>query len=129
MRRGVMLWGPLCGLVAIVSACGSGGDSDVDPVTTTTLSPAAQAAGREVCEAVFTDPSMLPSLERAGEAGPQLGRIVEDLVALEAEDAESGVTREEVVARLTTSLEAFEIVCENDYGVVAPPNYLDTSGS
>lgn len=122
----VTRWGALGWLIAVFSACG-GGEGDVDRVTTTTLSPAAREAGREVCEAVFTDPRTLPSLERAREAGPQLGTIVEDLVALEAEDEAGGVTREEAVARLTTALESFQILCEDDYGVPAPPNYLDLS--
>ncbi len=126
MRRSMALLGPLLALVAIFPACG--GDDEGPPrVTTTTLAPAAAAAGREVCGAVFADATKLPSLDRAREAGPQLGRIVEDLAALKADDTAGQLTREAAVDRLTVLLEAFEIVCDDVYGVSAPPDYLDLS--
>ncbi|MDP8954545.1 MAG: hypothetical protein M3N37_06450 [Actinomycetota bacterium] len=122
MKRGVVVLGPLLG-VAVISACGGGGDADADRVTTTTLSPEAQVAGREVCESLFSDPNTVPSLERARVAGPQLAAIVEELGVVVAEKDRGGLTREQFVARLTTLLPAFEIVCEDDYGVVAPPGF------
>lgn len=124
--HGPKLLSVLLAVVTMASACGGGGD-EPDRPTTTTLAPVARAAGVEVCNALFADPRTIPSLERAREAGPQLGRIIEDLEALQAEDAAGTVTREEVVDRLTTTLEAFEIVCQDTYGVPTPPDYLDLS--
>jgi hypothetical protein len=118
---------PVLGVLALVAGCGGGGGEEEVRPTTTTISGEAAAAGREVCTMLFSDPTKVPSVERARVAGPQLAAVVEDLEAVVAEEDQGRLTREQFVDRLTTLLPAFEIVCEQSYGVSAPPDYLDPS--
>lgn len=122
MRRKAVV-APVLGVLVLVTGCGGGGSDDDARVTTSSILDEARVAGREVCDALFSDPTMVPSLERARAAGPQLGTIVEDLAAVRAEVDQGRLNREQFVGRLTVLLPAFEIVCEDDYGVTAPPDY------
>ncbi len=126
MRRGAVA-APVLGVLALVAGCGGGGGDEPAPAVTSTISDEAQAAGREVCNALFSDPTQVPSLERARMAGPPLATIVEDLGATQAAENQGQLNREQFVARLTTLLESFEIVCDDSFGVSAPPDYLDLS--
>ncbi len=107
-----------------LSSCGGSGSP---AATTTTTSPAALSAGREVCQGFFSDLEIVPRVERAKEAGPRLGQIFEELAELRARQDAGEVTGQVLVERVRTVVAALEIVCEDDFGVAPPPGYIKRS--
>lgn len=106
--------------VLLLAGCGS---SATPAATTSTTSPASLAAGKEVCQGFFEDLEILPRLERAQEAGPQLGRIFAELADLRARQDAGELSGEALLERVRRVVASLEIVCEDDFGVPPPPGY------
>lgn len=115
-------------LVVVAVACGG---SSAPPTTTTTTAtttpPAALEAGKEICQGFYSDlvGSDLPidfrsRVERAKQAGPQLGQIFEGLVQLSVEKKAGSTPIPELEDRTKTLLVSLQVVCQDEYGV-APP--------
>ena len=124
-RHGLATLGALVGSAVALAGCG-GGAGDAPPRSTTT-SPEAAAAGREVCSGFFADLEIVPRVERARQAGPRLGQIFEELARLRAQQDAGEVTGTVLLERVRSVVASLEIVCEDDYGVTPPPGYTRRS--
>lgn len=133
MSRARGLVAAALGTLAVVAvACG--GSSAQSASTTTTTSPAAVQAGKEICQGFYSDlvDGRLPidfrsQVERAKQAGPQLGQIFEGLAQLSDEKKAGSTPIPELEGRTKSLLVSLQVVCQGTYGVAPPAAPVTTT--
>lgn len=136
MSRARALVAAALGTLAVVAvACG--GSSAPPAATTTTTSPSALQVGKEICQGFYSDYSdflnnrtpidFRSQVERAKQAGPQLGQIFEGLAQLSDEKKAGSTPVPEMEDRIKTLLASLPVVCQGTYGVAPPAAPVTTT--